>query len=310
MNDVSKNRSSMSRAPFFVGIVGRVLPVVLLILALSQGLSALLSVLSFERVYLQNLTANYEIAGKDVQRNIQRALKFGKRIDGFVGLQRFVEPLFTKLTALDAVVVSDPQGQVYFRFQPAPGAGGTIQEVGQVQTRFAVAQQFDWQATRPVRRSMEGRYAVMLPLVSPLDQQKAVLTLVFEKTVIEQAKQALVADARLTMGLTLVVAALLITILLRLQVFNRTRSKTVALMQGLQESGAPSRISALPVEMVPIYEALQNDRRARQSEETQIRRILNEVGDLAAGLPQISDRIRRMQQQMEQMGDDTSQHKA
>jgi hypothetical protein len=113
--ETGSNRSQ----PFFLGLVGRVLPPVLLILILSLGLSAVLSILSFERVYLKNLTDNFEIAGTDAARKVERALKFGKRIDGFVGMERIIRPMFKELPHLDEVIISDTVGKVFFWYRSA-----------------------------------------------------------------------------------------------------------------------------------------------------------------------------------------------
>ena len=79
-----------------IGFRGKIILIVVGILSLSYSLGMFLSVLSFEKIYLKALTSKYEILGKDLKHKIETALKFGKRLDGFVGMENLVKPLYAQ----------------------------------------------------------------------------------------------------------------------------------------------------------------------------------------------------------------------
>ncbi len=62
--------------------------VMLLILAL--GFNALLSLNSLEKLYVESIASQYSEIGKDLQRNIEKALRFGKPIERFIGMEKLL----------------------------------------------------------------------------------------------------------------------------------------------------------------------------------------------------------------------------
>ena len=62
---------------------------VLLILAL--GFNALLSLNSLEKLYVESIASQYSAIGKDLQRKLEQALRLGKNITKFVGMDKLLE---------------------------------------------------------------------------------------------------------------------------------------------------------------------------------------------------------------------------
>lgn len=62
---------------------------VLLIVAL--GFNALLSLNSLEKLYVESIASQYSAVGKDLQRNLENALRFGKKIEKFIGMDKILE---------------------------------------------------------------------------------------------------------------------------------------------------------------------------------------------------------------------------
>ncbi|MCP4397639.1 MAG: hypothetical protein GY801_10120, partial [bacterium] len=63
--------------------------VMLLVLAL--GFNALLSLNSLEKLYVESIASQYSAIGKDLQRNVEKALRFGKPIEKFIGMEKLLE---------------------------------------------------------------------------------------------------------------------------------------------------------------------------------------------------------------------------
>lgn len=62
---------------------------VLLIVAL--GFNALLSLNSLEKLYVESIASQYSAIGKDLQRNLEKSLRFGKSITKFIGMDKMLE---------------------------------------------------------------------------------------------------------------------------------------------------------------------------------------------------------------------------
>ena len=60
------------------------------LLILAQGFNALLITLSLEKLYVDSLTSSYQVLGKDLQRNLEKALRYGKNIEKFIGINELL----------------------------------------------------------------------------------------------------------------------------------------------------------------------------------------------------------------------------
>ena len=70
-----------------------------ILLVLALGFGALLTISSLEKLYLGSIVSEYQVVGKDLQRNLEQALRFGKNINKFVGMNRMLEETKSNLTS-------------------------------------------------------------------------------------------------------------------------------------------------------------------------------------------------------------------
>ncbi|MCM2286426.1 MAG: MFS transporter [Desulfobacula sp.] len=63
----------------------------LVILTLALGFNAMLTLNSLEKFYVESIASQYSVVGKDLKRNIERSLGFGKSIENFVGMEKILE---------------------------------------------------------------------------------------------------------------------------------------------------------------------------------------------------------------------------
>ncbi|MDM8516573.1 MFS transporter [Desulfobacterales bacterium HSG16] len=70
----------------------------LFLLLLAMGFNALLSMSSLEKLYVESIVSKYQVIGKDLQRNIQKGLRFGKSMTKYVGIDRMLEDTVLNIT--------------------------------------------------------------------------------------------------------------------------------------------------------------------------------------------------------------------
>jgi len=249
------------------GFGSRIILIVLAIITLSQVLGTFLSVLSFEKIFLRALTYKYEILGKDLKRKIEQALKFGKPLDRFLGMDRLAEPLFRQSEDLNEIFVSDTSGRIFFTFEKVTFvvAKGAVDEkeypkgkilLGDFKKRtwLPVEELFDWNQEGSVIRLHQGRYHVMFPIVPPFGGQKGILVLVFSKSVLDEKKKELVTTSRNMLGVAIILTALLVGLLVRFLLIAPARRQVVRAGEFMDKSPSPNGTSLLriPVEVLEV----------------------------------------------------------
>jgi predicted MFS family arabinose efflux permease len=72
----------------------------LLILALA--FNALLSTSTLEKLYVESIVSSYQVIGRDLQRNLEKSLRYGKKIEKFVGMSALMEDTLRYMTYQDS----------------------------------------------------------------------------------------------------------------------------------------------------------------------------------------------------------------
>ncbi len=209
-----------------IGFRGKIILIVVGILSLSYSLGMFLSVLSFEKIYLKALTSKYEILGKDLKHKIETALKFGKRLDGFVGMENLVKPLYDQSEDISEIFLADEQGNNIFfsgkaEFIVAGGSTVTDADSVKILGRSINADKtlpanslFDLNAKNTVIREHEGKYYLMIPIMPPFGGNKGILGISFSKSVVNDKKAALFREFRNKLIISILLTALLVWLLI------------------------------------------------------------------------------------------------
>jgi len=239
--------------------------IVLLILFLSQSLGTFLSVITFEKIFVATLTSKYEILGKDVKRKIERALKFGKSIEKFVGMDKLVEPLFRLSDELNEIFLSDVSGKILYTSGRAEFIFGksitdTVNPDGKVLSgkfeapeTFPADSLFDWNAHDTVIRLHQGRHYIMFPVISKYGGKKAILGLVFNQSVVNKKKGAMFRSARNKLGGMIIISVILIGFLIKF-FFLKPAQKQVSriTLEGSVNSDGKEEFIKIPKEVEEI----------------------------------------------------------
>ena len=61
------------------------------LLVFALGFNALLSLNSLEKLYVESIASQYSAIGKDLQINLEKSLRFGKKIEKFLGMEKMLE---------------------------------------------------------------------------------------------------------------------------------------------------------------------------------------------------------------------------
>ena len=267
MNDNSIDyRSARARISFS----SKIILIVLIILALSQALGTYLSVLSFEKTFLKAITAKYEILGKDLERKIEGALKFGKTLDRFVGMDRMVEKLYRQSDDIIEIFLADPDGRILFTSGKAEyvvtkgfaekgfSTGKVLFGNFRAREHFPADRLFDSKAKPPVIKLFEKKYYVMFPIKPSYGGEQGILGLVFSQSVLNQEKRALIKSSQNKLVGAIILTAVLIGILIKF-FFVKPASRQVDLMVNLmlKENDADTAVQIeVPEEVETVHQSI------------------------------------------------------
>jgi len=264
-DDYFDYRSTRTRISFSTKII----LIVLMILALSQALGTYLSVLSFEKTFLEAITAKYEILGKDLKRKIERALKFGKTLDRFVGMDKMVKKLYGQSEDIREIFLTDSNGKILFasgkaEFVVAKGIAEKGTSTGKVllgnfqaREHFPADKIFSWKAEPPVIKLFEKNYYVMFPIKPKYGGDKGILCLVFSQSVLDQEKMTLIRNSRNKLAAAVILTAVLIGVLIKF-FFVKPARRQVGLVVNLMNKENDAGIVA-QIEMPEEIEAVHQD---------------------------------------------------
>lgn len=226
----------------------KIVLIALILMAVSQLIGTLISVSTFETLLLTTLTDKYEILGKNLKRKIEHSLKFGKRLDHFVGMDKLVAPVYRQTEDIHEVMIFNRQGRLFFYSQRNPAsslnsaAGETsthaMFRVDVSQTRTDLPVSF-FTRNEPNIVLYQNKYHVLFPIQSLLDNTSGVLALTFHQSVLDDRKQELMQDAWGKLFFVLLLTAAVMGIMIHL-FFNRPlQRQSRQLLQKIQQTSVP-----------------------------------------------------------------------
>lgn len=182
----------------------KIVLIAVVLMAVSQVIGTLISVSTFETLLLTTLTDKYKILGTNLKRKIEHSLKFGKRLDHFMGMDKLVAPVYDQTEDIHEVMIFNKQGRLFFYSQRIPASSrhdtnpekptGKPFRVDNSRTRTDLPVALFTQPG-PEIRLYQNRYHVLFPIQSPLDNTSAVLALTFHRSILDERKKELMQDA-------------------------------------------------------------------------------------------------------------------
>jgi MFS family permease len=179
----------------------------ILVLLLAQGFSVALIVSSFEKLYTNSLISSYSVVGRDFQRNLESALRFGKPIEKLYGIERLMEEVKKNSQDLDNLTISLPEGKVLYSIKQDQ-VGSTLSDNiinDALRTRFNSGAK----ATQLYSVLHEGRYHILLPVKNRDEQWTGTLDLSFGEDIINSRVKNMIVWNFKMQGIFTVIASFL-----------------------------------------------------------------------------------------------------
>ncbi len=86
----------------------------LVILIVALVLNSILSLASFEKLYVASLVSTYEIAGKNLKRKIEKSLRFGKPLTEFTGMDKLLKEVRDTNPKISAVSIISLDNKILY----------------------------------------------------------------------------------------------------------------------------------------------------------------------------------------------------
>lgn len=167
--------------------------IVLLVLVAAQGFNSSLSIASFEKLYLNALTSSYQALGRNLQYKVENAIRFGKPLNSFVGLEEFSNELKNINNDIDNIAIALPNRKIVHSLQP------------QFKGKF-LADNLVIDAHKAIEtQKINDRYHLVLPLQTR-DKLHGVIDLSFKQDIVNARINAITMDNLTQLALTILVA--------------------------------------------------------------------------------------------------------
>jgi hypothetical protein len=231
-----------------LGFASKIILLVLGILLIYQGIGTLLSILTFEQIYLKGLTVRYKIIGSDLKNEIEGALKFGKSLEQFVGMDRIVAPLFEHHDDLENIFLLGRTGNNLFvsgraEFVVAQGGADVEREEHRILASSnlsipvpALTENFDWKNVNGTIIPQGETIYLLFPLKPRFGNEAGILGLAFNQKLFKKKRTQIIVSGGKLLALTLILTLFAIAGCLYFYIF-RPVQRQIDTSCKLMESG-------------------------------------------------------------------------
>ena len=205
-----------------LGFTAKIVMLILGILLIYQSLGTLLNILTLEQIYLKGLTTRYRIVGDDLKNEIEGALKFGKRLEQFVGMDRIVSSLFEEHVDLESVFILNTSGKTLYRSGRAEfvvaqggadildGSQRTLSKGRYTTTLKTLATKFNEEYSQGSVLSEGEAFYLLFPIKPRFGDKAGLLGLAFTKKIFKEQRARMISAAAKLLMITLALTLLAI----------------------------------------------------------------------------------------------------
>lgn len=154
--------------------------VTLIILLSTLVLNSVLSLASFEKIYVSSLISIYEVSGKNLKRKVETSLRLGKPMDKFEGMDRLLSEVLANNPEITDVGVGNIDGDILYHSSP--------QKIG---TRFNPPLPSFASPDQVHSRLIRNQYVTFLPLADRTNAVIGAVCFSFPQTVIYDRLRAM-----------------------------------------------------------------------------------------------------------------------
>lgn len=155
----------------------------LLLIIVVLGFTGLLNVNSFQKNYTDSLVSSYAVVGRETVRKIEYAVKYGKPLDNFLGIEELLGEVKEDLPEIDNVYIVLRDGAYIYDIK------GSVRNQ-QLTYELTVAPDFDPHSSASYQMLLkQEKYHLMLPIKAKDEKVLGYMDIVFHKTVVNEAIQ-------------------------------------------------------------------------------------------------------------------------
>ncbi len=192
----------------------KIILITLAILIVALVLNSVLSLASFEKLYVASLVSTYEIAGKNLKRKVEKSLRFGKPLTEFTGMEHLLAEVQETNPNISAVSIASPDRRVLYHTDK--------KMVGSVMQIAMPVSDNDHQA---VSRLVDDSYITLVPLYDRSKKLAGVIHLSFPRKVVYDQLKKMALESGNILWILMLVTSMMIILLMSLFVVAPVKSK-------------------------------------------------------------------------------------
>ncbi|MFZ5570800.1 MAG: hypothetical protein ACOZF0_10365 [Thermodesulfobacteriota bacterium] len=273
------------------------------IMALSQTMGALFSALSFEEVYLSAMTSKFEILGRDLKRRIEQAVKFGKRLDRFVGIEKLTGPILRQAEDIEEIFIAGSDGRLLHTSKSSSLTSVAGNRLIDSALLKAIPSQTASAAGR--LQFQDGRYFLLFPISAGYGEQDGFLGLSFSRTALNQKKHALLGRTFMNLGFSVVLTAAALLLLIEYGFSRPLIRWSRGLIRTAENTGRfMAGMDAGPAELRGLCEKMDSYVIQTASAREELLSAIDDIGATPHLPPHAEQAVLRMKQLLEEKSHD------
>jgi len=203
----------------------KIILITLAILIVALVLNSVLSLASFEKLYVASLVSTYEIAGKNLKRKIEKSLRFGKPLTKFTGMERLLAEVRETNPNISEVSIATPDRQVCYHTDK--------KQIGSLMQQTAMPE-FDDDHQAAISRLVGDSYITLIPLYDRSKKFAGVIHLSFPRKVVYNQLKKMALESGNVLWILMLVTSMMIILLMSLFVVSPVKSRMRKIGQRLK----------------------------------------------------------------------------
>ncbi|PLX78689.1 MAG: hypothetical protein C0616_13515 [Desulfuromonas sp.] len=183
----------------------RALLVLMMMLICAQLINGGLTLLTFQGLQLDAANAVFEAVGVELQKDMERSLRFGKRLESFIGAETMLEDIRSKYPDLKNVDVSTLDGRVLYSLKE--------ERVNQTLGKPLLAWDFEAEKQEAsLKVELEDAHYIVIPLRKRSKTHVGYLILSYGQDLLERKSAEIIRESSITLAFTTAAATLFLFI--------------------------------------------------------------------------------------------------
>ncbi len=225
----------------------KIIIITLGILIITLLLNSLLSLASFEKIYVSSLISTYEVSGKYLKRKIEQSLKFGKPLDKFKGMEILINETMKKNRDIAFICIANPKGKIFYHSDSDEKGKKILYPMPKFKNR-------EKQKTNAITNLIKGMYVTFLPLYNRAGKLTGVINLAFSREVIYSKLKSMAGENMKVLWVLMIFTSVGLIFSLAFLVVKPIKSEVLEIAEMLQWPPDPYDLSEDKYKTLPEKE--------------------------------------------------------